>query len=49
MSYVFIAIIWINHHYLTRFIHSPSLGLVWTNFIHLLLVSLLRFTTAWMA
>ena len=49
VSYVFIAIIWINHHYLTRFIQTPSLGLVWTNFIHLLLVSLLPFTTAWMA
>jgi uncharacterized membrane protein len=49
VSYVFIAIIWINHHYLTRFIQTPSLGLVWTNFAHLLLVSLLPFTTAWMA
>jgi uncharacterized membrane protein len=49
VSYVFIAIIWINHHYLTRFIRTPSLGLVWTNFAHLLLVSLLPFTTAWMA
>ncbi len=49
VSYVFIAIIWINHHHLTRFIEAPSLGLVWTNFIHLLLVSLLPFTTAWMA
>ena len=49
VSYVFIAIIWINHHYLTRFIRNPSLGLVWTNFTHLLLVSLLPFTTAWMA
>jgi uncharacterized membrane protein len=49
VSYVFIAIIWINHHHLTRFIRSPSLGLVWTNFTHLLLVSLLPFTTAWMA
>jgi uncharacterized membrane protein len=49
VSYVFIAIIWINHHYLTRFIQSPSLGLMWTNFVHLLLVSLLPFTTAWMA
>jgi len=49
VSYVFIAIIWINHHYLTRFIETPSLGLVWTNFAHLLLVSLLPFTTAWMA
>ncbi|MGH2872971.1 MAG: TMEM175 family protein [Solirubrobacteraceae bacterium] len=49
VSYVFIAIIWINHHYLTRFIRTPSLGLMWTNFLHLLLVSLLPFTTAWMA
>lgn len=49
VSYVFIAIIWINHHYLTRFIREPSLGLVWTNFFHLLLVSLLPFTTAWIA
>lgn len=49
VSYVFIAIIWINHHYLTRFISNPSLGLMWTNFLHLLLVSLLPFTTAWIA
>jgi len=49
VSYVFIAIIWINHHYLTRFIREPSLGLMWTNFAHLLLVSLLPFTTAWIA
>jgi uncharacterized membrane protein len=49
LSYVFIAIIWINHHHLTRFIRNPSLGLMWTNLAHLLLVSLLPFTTAWMA
>jgi uncharacterized membrane protein len=49
VSYVFIAIIWINYHYLTRFIETPSLGLMWTNFLHLLLVSLLPFTTAWVA
>ena len=49
VSYVFIAIIWINHHYLTRFIDQPSLALTWTNFIHLLFVSLVPFTTAWMA
>jgi uncharacterized membrane protein len=49
VSYVFIAIIWINHHYLTRFIEHPSLALTWTNFVHLLFVSLVPFTTAWMA
>jgi len=49
VSYVFVAIIWINHHSLTRFLGNPSLGLIWVNFIHLFLVSLLPFTTAWMA
>lgn len=48
-SYVFIAIIWINYHYLSRFVETPSLGLVWINFLHLLVVSLIPFTTAWMA
>jgi uncharacterized membrane protein len=49
VSYLFIAIIWINHHYLWRFVGPPTLGLIWINFIHLFLVSLLPFTTAWVA
>ena len=44
VSFLFIAIIWINHHYLMRFVGSPTLQLIWMNFIHLFLVcsSLLR-------
>ena len=49
MSYLFIAIIWINHHYLLRFVGPPTLGLVWINFVHLFMVSLLPFATAWIA
>ena len=49
VSYVFIAIIWINHHYLMRFVGTPTLGLVWINFVHLFMVSLLPFATAWIA
>src|ERR1051326_4618776 len=49
VSYLFIAIIWINHHYLMRFVGTPTLGLIWINFLHLLLVSLLPFATAWVA
>jgi uncharacterized membrane protein len=49
VSYVFIAIIWINHHHVSRFIQKSSIGLIWVNFAHLFLVSLLPFTTAWMA
>jgi uncharacterized membrane protein len=49
VSYLFIAIIWINHHYLWRFVGSPTLRLIWINFIHLFTVSLLPFATAWVA
>src|SRR5882724_2649043 len=49
VSYLFIAIIWINHHYLMRFVGTPTLGLIWINFVHLFMVSLLPFATAWIA
>ena len=49
VSYLFIAIIWINHHHLMRFVGPPTPGLVWINFVHLFMVSLLPFATAWVA
>jgi len=49
VSYLFIAIIWINHHHLMRFVGPPTLGLIWINFVHLFMVSLLPFATAWIA
>ncbi|HEY2608381.1 TMEM175 family protein [Paraburkholderia sp. RL18-103-BIB-C] len=49
VSYLFIVIIWINHHHLMRYVGPPTLGLIWINFIHLFMVSLLPFATAWVA
>src|SRR3954452_3289954 len=49
VSYLFIAIIWINHHHLMRFVGTPTLGLIWINFVHLFAISLLPFATAWIA
>jgi uncharacterized membrane protein len=49
VSYLFIIIIWINHHHLVRFVEQPTLGLIWINFAHLFLVSFLPFATAWIA
>lgn len=49
VSYAFVAIIWINHHYLMTYITTPSLRVIWLNFGHLFFVSLVPFTTAWMA
>lgn len=49
VSYLFIAIIWINHHYLMRLVGPPTLGLIWINFVHLFMVSFLPFATSWVA
>jgi uncharacterized membrane protein len=49
VSYLFIAIIWINHHYLMRLVGPPTLGLIWINFVHLFMVSFLPFATSWAA
>jgi len=49
VSYLFIAIIWINHHHLMRLVGAPTLRLIWINFAHLFMVSLLPFATAWIA
>lgn len=49
VSYLFLAIIWMNHHHLMRFVGPPSLGLMWINLVHLFLVSFLPFATAWVA
>src|SRR5438477_5050039 len=49
VSYLFIAIIWINHHYLMGLVGPPTLRLIWMNFAHLFMVSFLPFATAWIA
>jgi uncharacterized membrane protein len=49
VSYVFIAIVWANHHHLMRFATEATARLMWFNFGHLFSVSLLPLSTAWMA
>src|ERR1700740_3495898 len=49
VSYLFIAIVWINHHYLLRYASEASPRLLWFNFAHLFSMSLLPLSTAWMA
>ena len=49
VSYQFIAIVWMNHHHLLRFADYPSPRLIWINFAHLFMVSLVPFSTAWVA
>lgn len=49
VSYLFIAIVWINHHYLMRYAAEATPRLLWFNFAHLFAMSLLPLSTAWMA
>jgi uncharacterized membrane protein len=49
VSYLFIAIIWINHHHLLKFVEHATPSLIWVNFAHLFMVSLVPFATAWVA
>jgi uncharacterized membrane protein len=49
VSYLFIAIVWANHHYLLRYAREATPRLMWFNFAHLFSVSLLPLSTAWMA
>ena len=44
-----IAIIRVNHHHLLRFTESPTPRMIWVNFAHLFMVSLILFSTAWVA
>jgi uncharacterized membrane protein len=49
VSYLFIAIVWANHHHLMHYATDATPRLIWSNFAHLFSVSLLPLSTAWMA
>src|SRR5262249_28759321 len=43
VSYLFLAIVWVNHHHLLRDAQSATPRLIWVNFAHLFSMSLLPF------
>ncbi len=49
MSFLFIAVVWVNHHYLMRYAREATPRLLWFNFACLFWMSWLPFATAWMA
>jgi uncharacterized membrane protein len=49
VSYLFIAIVWVNHHHLFGYAEAATPRLVWSNFAHLFSVSLIPTTTEWIA
>ncbi len=49
VSYMFIAIVWVNHHHLFAYAEAVTPRLLWSNFLHLFSVSLIPFATEWVA
>src|SRR5262249_4165450 len=49
VSYLFLAIIWVNHHHVLRYAEAATPRLIWANFAHLFAVSLIPFSMAWIA
>jgi TMEM175 potassium channel family protein len=49
VSYLFVAIVWLNHQHVMQYAEVSSPGLIRRNLAHLFSVSLVPFSTAWMA
>ena len=46
LSFITIAIFWVNHHQLTRHIETVSRRIIWSNMFFLLFVTLIPFATS---
>jgi uncharacterized membrane protein len=48
LSFIYIAIYWVNHHHLMYTVERVSGGILWANMALLFFLSLVPFTTSWM-
>lgn len=48
LSFVFVAIYWVNHHHLMQIVHRIDGRTLWANMLLLLCLSLTPFATAWL-
>lgn len=49
LSYLFVAVVWVNHHHLLRYAENASASVIWSNMAFLFFVSLIPFCTSYMA
>jgi uncharacterized membrane protein len=49
VSSLFIAVVWLNHHHVFPYGLRLTNVLAWSNFANLIAISLIPFTTAWLA
>lgn len=48
VSYLTLAVYWVNHHHLFQVVDNVSTGILWANILALLVMSFYPFATAWM-
>jgi uncharacterized membrane protein len=49
LSYLIVALLWVNHHHLVHYTRHANPAVLWTNLLLLFLVSLIPFFTEYMA
>jgi hypothetical protein len=49
ISYLFVGVVWINHHHLLRYTESAEPSVIWSNLLFLFFVCLIPFFTSYMA
>lgn len=49
LSYLFVGIVWVNHHHLLRYAERAEPCVIWSNLLFLFFVSLIPFFTAYVA
>ena len=47
LSFVFIAIYWVNHHHIFHKTEQVNVKILWSNIVWLFIMSFIPFTTAW--
>jgi len=49
VSYLFVGVVWVNHHHLLRYVERVCPLVIWANLLFLFFVSLIPFFTAYLA
>jgi len=49
ISYLFVGVVWVNHHHLFRYVEHVCATVIWANLAFLFFVSLIPFFTAYLA
>jgi uncharacterized membrane protein len=49
LSYLFVGVVWVNHHHLLRYAENATASIIWSSMAFLFFVSLIPFCTSYLA